>query len=181
MSEDFWKRFNVIPITTTGSGAIDHFFASNSARVPSELVTALQGVPALVAGTRVAMAASLEATLAYSGGPASGSEGTVVLVRTASGDTTTAGNTVFVKWDSGGFFPVSIHHLVPAAKNRKTAANFVRVSAGMGDLDDFFRTSADSQDLVHKATQDLWSLKTTTKGEIYLARLFNEAGDPLKV
>jgi hypothetical protein len=35
--------------------------------------------------------------------------------------------------------------------------------------------------LVHKATKDLWSLKVGEDGSYDIERLFDDAGDPLKI
>ena len=181
MSEDIWKKTNTIKMAS-GSSAIDNFFSTYAADAPSDLRRVMHPAQELSVGTRVAMSSSsLEAAFSYTRGPTPGMEGTVVMVRTSSGDKTAEGNLVFVKWDSGRFYPVSLHHLVPAPRNQKKAFDFVRPTAGAADLDNFFRISADSTDLVHKATKDLWSLQTSKKGEVFLARLFDEVGDPLKV
>jgi len=114
--------------------------------------------------------------------PFAGVKGTVVTVRTASGDTTYLDNGVFVQWDNRG----DKVHCVPP--------NFLRVaSMKVAGLEDFIVLSgpsllANSQilgsqvgELVHKSTKDLWSVKVGEDGTYEIERLFDEAGDPLKV
>jgi len=87
-------------------------------------------VPAM-AGSRVAFADNLGAVLSYPEPPVGGSEGTVVTVRTASGDVTHLDGLVFVKWDDGRFLPAHREHLRLAASqgSKKTAADLAEVNA----------------------------------------------------
>jgi hypothetical protein len=133
------------------------------------------------AGTRVAFDDSVEALLSYSDFPepyndAKRAEGTVVCVRTSSGDTTEFDGRVFVHWDDGQLRSISRHHLLPGS--RKRTARSVRImTADLGDLTDFFR--GDGNDLIHKATKDLWSCRV--EGDQYVVeRLFDTDGEPLK-
>jgi hypothetical protein len=102
------------------------------------------------------------------------------MVRTAEGDATSQDDHVFVKWDDGKFLAMHRHHL-RAASGGKTASTFRRTAASLGDLSDFMRVSNDDNELVHKATRDLWSFEETTGGEFVISRLFKETGEPLKV
>lgn len=128
-------------------------------------------------GTRVTFANNLGAVLSYSDPPDGGAEGTVVMVRTSSGDATALDGLVFVKWDDGKFLPVGREHLRLAATSKRASSYTMRVSS-IGDLTDFMKVSKD--DLVHKATKDLWRVREED-GEFVIERLFDEVGEPLKV
>lgn len=145
------------------------------------VIPVAKSVDTLPAGARVAFQASLEAMLSYTRPPKDGLTGTVVMVRTASGDCTTANGQVFVRWDSGEFFPVYANHLQLSKSLSKRSSDVFMSSQGVGDLGSFLRVSGSDSDLIHKATRDLWSLKTSETGDMYLARLFDETGNPLKV
>jgi hypothetical protein len=132
-----------------------------------------------VAGTRVRFEGKVAALLYYREAPPDGALGTVVKTRTAAGDVTAHDGHVFVKWDVGTYGPVLARHLRLAAPGSRTASNYRRVVAGLGDLGDFLRVASDDS-LVHKATRDLWSL--SRKGDQYvIERLFDDTGKPLKV
>lgn len=127
-------------------------------------------------GTRVQFAGNLAAVLMYETPPASGTRGTIVTVRSASGDLTSLDGLVFVKWDTGSFFPVYREHLRFAEE--QSTRDFTRRVASIGDLSDFIKSAKD--ELVHKATKDLWSLRKEGN-EFVIERLFDETGKPLKV
>lgn len=134
------------------------------------------------AGTRVAFIANLGSVLTYTTPPAPDSEGTVVMVRTAEGDQTGMGDAVFVKFDDGQFMAMHHEHLRRSSPNIKKASNYAFRSAGLGDLSGFLRVSVDlDNELVHRATRDLWSMKRTDEGDFIVARLFDDSGEPLKV
>lgn len=59
----------------------------------------------------------------------------------------------------------------------KTASARVKI-ASLGDLDGFLRTSSDT--LIHKAQGDLWSIQRTSSGELFVERMFDGEGEPLK-
>ena len=112
-----------------------------------------------------------------SGLPRAGSKGTIVAVRTATGERTSLEGDVFVRWDDRNKI-----ESVPAPFLRKAS---VKVS----NLDDFVFLSGNSSmqimaaqesQLVHKATKDLWSVKISEDGSFDVERLFDENGDPLK-
>lgn len=135
-----------------------------------------------IAGTRVSFVSNLESMLTYPDCPDPGTNGTVVTVRTGSGDRTTEGDHVFVLWDDGKFRAMVAHHLQQEGTSR--TANSVRmVVSDFGDISSFFSPASgtgNGDDLVHKATQDLWALKQEG-GQYVIERLFNEDGNPLKV
>lgn len=134
-------------------------------------------VKALSAGTRVKFQSGLSALMAYDNPPEPNAEGTIVLTRTSSGDTTHLNDLVFVKWDNGSFIPAWKAHLKPASKKTASSHSF-RVSS-LGDITDFL-TVTGSDDLIHKATEDLWAV-TRENGSYVISRLFDESGEPLKV
>lgn len=130
----------------------------------------------VAAGTRVAFRGNLGALLSYDSPPEAGAEGEVVMVRSASGDITAAEGLVFVKWDSGAFLPVHREHL--RAANPIPQPSFSKRVASIGDLSDFMKAAGD--DLIHKATKDLWSMRKEGDGFV-IERLFKDTGAPLKV
>jgi hypothetical protein len=139
------------------------------------------------AGTRVRFKANLQSVLSYPDVPDEGVEGTVVTVRSAHGDTTSQDERVFVAWDDGKFRPILAEHLRLSASNKKMAKSVRIVTSDLDALGIAFApaislgvTAAMGDDLVHKATKDLWSFKQD--GESYvIERLFDETGEPLKV
>jgi len=137
-------------------------------------------VPADV-GTRVSFVTNIGSVLQWADPPSNGSEGTVVMVRTAEGDQTSFNGLVFVKFDNGQFLQVDPEYLRRAAGNTKLASSFTRRVSNLGDLSGFLRWGSDDSELVHKATRDLWSFETGNKGEFVISRLFDDTGEPLKV
>jgi hypothetical protein len=131
-----------------------------------------------VTGNRVSFSTDLEAVLSYPNPPAGGSIGTVVTVRTASGDVNHHAGMVFVRWDDGRMMQVYATHLRPSSGRQRVADAVVHRVAGLGDLTDFLKVAKDT--LVHKATKDLWSLKKVGE-DFVIERLFDETGNPLKV
>lgn len=129
-------------------------------------------------GTRVAFDGKLSSLLSYPFPPGIGELGTVVKVRTSSGDTTEFNGLVFVKWDDGRFFGVQRRHLRSASKSR-TATSYRMTVTAMGDLTDFMKSGSED-DLIHKSSKDLWKL-SKANGEFVIERLFDETGNPLKV
>ena len=131
------------------------------------------------AGTRVSFVVNIGSVLTYDKIPES--DGTVVMVRTAEGDTTFQGDMVFVKFDDGLFIPVHRHHLRVATTTKKQASAFVLrlTGPGLGDLTDLFASSERTSDLVRKSTKDLWSFEDQG-GEFVISRLFDADGEPLK-
>lgn len=115
--------------------------------------------------------------------PMAGTKGSVVKVRTASGEVTSMDGEVFVQWDGRG------------DKIDRVDVNFLRVSSmRVASLDEFIVLSGPSLltafgasssnvtgELVHKSTKDLWSVKVGEDGGFEIERLFDPNGDPLKV
>jgi len=134
----------------------------------------------VVAGTRVSFAHNLGSVLAYANLPED--KGTVVTVRHANGDDVTVHNgMVMVAWDDGQFLPVSPEHLRRVAGNSKKAHQVRRSFIEFSTISEMFTQSkTGSNDLVHKATKDLWAFREEG-GEFVIERLFTEDGNPLKV
>jgi hypothetical protein len=143
--------------------------AANAFHVPAE------------AGTRVAFMTNIGSVLSYADPPPSDAEGTVVMVRTAEGDQTGMDGMVFVKFDDGRFMAMHPEHLRAASPNRKVAGGFVRRVGSLGDLSGFLRWGSDDNELVHKATRDLWRCETDQSGGFVISRLFDDTGEPLKL
>lgn len=163
-----------------GRGQKEDYF--QSVRSLTEQIRTATAVPVdIESGSRVAFMANLGSLLTYDDPPTDGLEGTVVTVRTAQGTTTAHENRVFVLWDDGKFRPISHEH-IRAAKTNKRMASSVRIRvADFEDLSLMFTASHNGQDLVHKATKDLWSMKQDTAGKYVIERLFDDTGKPLKV
>lgn len=133
------------------------------------------------AGVRVSFMMNVGAVLTYDDLPADRLEGTIVTVRTGSGDTTHMDGSAFVLFDDGKLRAIRAEHLQLAkSSNKKASAVRLRV-ASIGDISFAFSTVAGHQDeLVHKATKDLWAFHKD--GDSYvIERLFSENGEPLKV
>jgi hypothetical protein len=130
-------------------------------------------------GTRVSFVHSLDAALTYPDMPPDNAEGLVVTVKTAFGKGTSFEGYVCVLWDTGKFQQVLPRHLTKVTA-KKLASSFKFRVADLGDLASFFGQSVNASDeLVHKSTNDLWSLKKD--GESYvIERLFDDTGSPIK-
>jgi len=134
----------------------------------------------LKAGTRVAFIHTLSSCLTYTNPPKVDAVGTVLTLRTANGPSTSQDGYVFVKWDDGEFRSILASHL-RLTKPLKTVSKYRRVYSDLGDLSLSFITSSDSGDeLVHKATKDLWAVKKDGSSYV-IERLFDDNGSPLKV
>ncbi|MFA6235283.1 MAG: hypothetical protein WC824_14000 [Bacteroidota bacterium] len=131
------------------------------------------------AGTRVAFLANLGSVLSYSDVPHPACEGTVVTVKTANGPATYQGSDVFFLWDDSNFRVIRAEHL-KLGSPRKTANNFRMVVSDLGDISSMFVNAGSGDDLVHKATKDLWSCHKDG-GNYVIERLFDDTGKPLKV
>lgn len=130
------------------------------------------------AGTRVRFVANLESVLTYPDVPDPKIAGTVVTVRTGSGDTTYLDGRVFVAWDDGVFRSIAPEHL-RAFNSMRQAKNVRMVVSDLGDISSLFTASSSSNDLIHKATKDLWAVRKV--GDQYsIERLFDGDGTPLK-
>ena len=133
-----------------------------------------------VAGTRVSFISYLGSLLTYDDIPDEGLMGTIVTVRTAMGDTTNLDGNVFVLWDDGKLRGIRAEHLQVDATSKQASVVRMRV-ANVTSISDFFTAaSGRSDELVHKATKDLWALKQDGDSFV-IERLFKEDGTPLKV
>ena len=127
-------------------------------------------------GTRVAFNSNLGVALSFEDTPDHGAMGTVVSVRSASGEVTSHGESVFIEWDDGQFRAINAQYLVVVEDTTKKAHQ-VKVGS-LGDLTDFLKVSKDT--LVHKSTKDIWSFKK--EGDEYvIERMLGEDGTPLKI
>jgi len=137
------------------------------------------------AGTRVGFVADLDSVLSYPDIPDQGVEGTVVVVRSAHGDLTSHEGRVFVTWDDGKFRAIRAEHLRFIKSGKRTARSVRMVVSDLDSLAAFFTpaigsTAQAGDDLVHKATKDLWSFRQEGQNFV-IERLFKEDGEPLKV
>ena len=132
------------------------------------------------AGNRVAFITNIGSVLTYADIPADGLEGTVITVKTGAGKATSQDERVFVLWDDGKFRAIQAEHLRRAKGNRRIAQNVRMVVAEFMDLTAFFAPTGTADELVHKATKDLWAVKENDGGFV-IERLFNDSGKPLKV
>lgn len=187
--DDFWNNLILGQQTRTAS-SLDAYLQN---REDSVAHTGLRGLtdkgrasnafplPA-AAGARVAFIANIGSVLQWRDPPADGAEGTVVMVRTAEGDQTSLNGLIFVKFDDGRFLQIDPEFLRASTSNTKVASSFQRRVANLGDLSGFLRWGTDDgNELVHKATRDLWSFDTTEEGDFVISRLFDDTGEPLRV
>jgi hypothetical protein len=183
--DDFWSSLTTGAQTRTASSLDAYLSGKSSDPTGMRLLTdkgrfsAALPVP-VGAGVRVSFITNIGSVVYYPDPPHPDTQGTVVMVRTAEGDATSQGDHVFVKWDDGRFMAMHREHLRAASKS-KTASGFCRTASSLGDLSDFMRVSNDENELVHKATRDLWSFEEKENGEYIISRLFSETGEPLKV
>lgn len=169
----------------------DQFLSGFHTKVASSMDNFLRGQPfdsphftsvqnhAYKAGDRVLFDATEEAILTHDDAPEDRTEGTVVAVKTASGILTKYQKTAFVKWDDGNFMRVETKFL---KKGRKKKGSSFQVSfdSQKSFMGSFVPRSKNANELVHKATQDLWALEKNDEG-FTLSRLFDETGKPLRV
>ena len=120
------------------------------------------------AGTRVSFNANLGAVLTYKNPPEHGSIGTVIVANTGAGQATHLGDMVFVQWDGGEAQMIDHRHL---------RAEQLRV-ASLGDLTEYFDKTAKDNELVHKATNDFWSLSQDGE-EWVIERLADDSSGPI--
>lgn len=172
---NFWD--DNISLNSTAVNTLDAHLSGNT--VVQDHLRGLRATTSEIpSGTRVAFDGKLSSLLCYPAPPGIGACGTVVKVRTSSGDTTEFNGLVFVKWDDGRFFGVQRGHLRAGSKSR-TANSYRMTVTAMGDLTDFMKSGTD-EELVHKSSKDLWKL-SKANGEYVIERLFDETGNPLKV
>lgn len=134
-------------------------------------------------GTRVSFVANLSSVLTYPDVPDPSVKGTVVTVRTAGGDSTLGDGRLFILWDDGKFRPMCPEHV--RLEMGKTAKSVRMVTSDLDSISTMFVPAMDvntasGNDLVHKTTRDLWSVKQEG-GEFLIERLFDGDGNPLKV
>jgi len=179
---NFWKALGNLGSERTASN-LDQFLsgAVDTTIKPKKLAeqNSVQKVALPVAtGTRVTFHANLQAALTYPTIPADKTAGVVVTVRTASGKTNTHDGRVFVAFQDGTFGSFYPQHLRYASSTR-TAKSVIRRVSSLGDLSDFVMSKQANDELIHKATKDLWSFKKSADGYV-LERLFDDDGNPLK-
>lgn len=186
--DDFWEALTLGQQSRTAS-SLDAHLAEREAELAGSGLRGLTDkgraanalpFPAPV-GARVAFVTNIGSVLSYSDPPAPGTEGTVVMVRTAEGDQTGMEGMVFVKFDDDRFMAIHPEHLRVASPSHKVARGFVRRVGSLGDLSGFLRWGNDDNELVHKATRDLWRCETAEDGSVVISRLFDDSGEPLKV
>ena len=170
---------NAVDQTLTGNNLEDARTSSLQALTQREREKNALGLP-VDAGVRVRFAGALGAVMSYDNPPHPGTEGTVVMVRSAFGDITNHDSRVFVKWDTGEFCPMDTTHLRRVAGAKQAQAVQLRIS-NLGDISELFSTAGSKEgDLIHKATEDLWSV-SKEGDQFVISRLFDDSGDPLKV
>jgi hypothetical protein len=176
--DDFYEEFGGVFATTKVDRILDDHFGENSFRSVQALARIEEIRDEWPSGKRVAFVTNLDSVLTYGNFPDPGTAGTVVKVRTGTGDATMFEERVFVLWDDGKMRPILAKHLKPSPN--KTATNVRMVVADLGDIATFFTPTTAGDELVHKATKDLWSLQQNGEGFV-LERLFQQDGKPLKV
>ena len=156
-----------------GGSSIDSMLSSK--HVP-EMHGASSKTAKIESGTRVRFSSTLSSLLHYANTPDTDVFGTVVLVKTASGHTTVSpdGRT-YVKWDDNVFRAIRAEHLIPVRIKKSHAQHFADFSA----VSSSFSVVGDDE-LIHKATKDLWSFSKDREGGYKLERLFDETGKPIK-
>jgi hypothetical protein len=128
----------------------------------------------------VKFVASLASVLSYSDIPSGDMEGTIIKVKTAEGKITHREGRAFVLWDDGKFRPVLAEHLRRASPRKRMATAVRMTVANLGDISGIFK-AANGDELIHKATRDLWSFRQDKNGSFVIERLFDDEGKPLKV
>lgn len=138
--------------------------------------------PPYLAGQRVAFIANVGSVLTYDNVPGDGVEGTIIKIKSGGEKITATDNLVYVQWDDGNFRPILAEHLRQGSSNKRMAKNVAIRVANLGMLGEFFTQHTASDELVHRATKDLWSFrKDSGEGGYVIERLFDYKGAPLKV
>ena len=186
MRDDFW---NDISSSFRSAGMDEHLGDCGlegahftSMQQLTDAGRALAGLKLSVdAGTRVRFLSNVGSILTYDSVPGKGIDGTVITVKTGTGNTTNLDGRVFVLWDDGKCRGILAEHLRPASVASKRASVYRMVVADLGDLTAFFSKSAsgESNELVHKSTQDLWAFHQDND-QFVIERLFDETGEPLR-
>lgn len=172
----FWENGGFFVPATAGS--LDSHLSGDSTM--QDYARGRKASGPVPSGTRVAFSGTLSALISYPDPPERGETGTVVMVRTAMGDATEQDGMVFVKLDSGRLTALHREHLRRAPTVTRTANAYRMTVTAMGDLTDFMKSADGGDDLIHKATKDLWKL-SKSGGDFVIERLFDETGKPLKV
>lgn len=126
-------------------------------------------------GTRVVFVPNLETLLMYADPPPHYGEGSVVMVRSANSNSTMRHGFVYVKWDDGKLRSIRPEHLEKLSSQDKS----VKIITSRSKIALSFDV-AHQNELVHKATKELWSFQKTSDGKFSLERLFDENGEPVK-
>ena len=115
--------------------------------------------------------------------PKSGTKGTVVSVKTATGDITSMDGEVFVQFDGrSNIDRIPVNFLRVASMKVSNIDDHFIVLSGPSLMASFMSQAGDKEStLVHKATKDLWSMRLSDDGTYDVERLFDENGDPLKI
>lgn len=185
--DDFWETF---ANTYVVESAIDQVLQGKNLGGPETV--SLQDLtdrgrmanalpPPYDAGRRVAFIANVGSVLTYENVPGDSIEGTIIKVKSGGEKTTSSGDgLVFVQWDDGRFRPIFAEHLRPGSSNQRMARNVAIRVADFGMMGQFFSPHTAGDELVHKATKDLWSFRKDDGGYV-IERLFDSTGTPLKV
>ena len=184
---DFWNNLINSPFVTTASSIDRHLNGGKS--VEGSLFSTVRDLTDSIknskciklpieGGARVSFSGTLGSILTYDNPPMPNTTGTIVTVRTAFGDSTTHEGRVFIKWDTGEFGSFDPVHIYPSTS--KQANNMKLRVSNIGDISALFANNNKEGELIHKATQDIWSFKKTNEG-FTIERLFDDSGSPLKV
>ncbi len=116
-----------------------------------------------------------------SGFPNHGTKGTIYAVETMGGKKTAMDGSAFVKWDGSNKITLApLTHIKVASKKVANLDDFSFLNNN--SLSQFIVAKGDMNDvLVHKSSQDLWSLKVGEDGSFDIERLFDDNGEPLKI
>jgi hypothetical protein len=186
---DFWDDFVDAGVTSQKTEALDSYLSGKklggdshaSVRALTDREREKRALPLPVeAGSRVTFASNVGSVLAYPDCPTDGVGGTVVAVKSSLGNITAHEEKVFVKWDDGKFIPTYRQHLRKLPKANSKQASYRKVVANLLDLTGFMRMGSEDE-LIHKATRDLWGFHVDDAGNYVIERLFNDEGEPLKV
>lgn len=168
MATNFWDRMT----QSMGNPCAGYSFSQASGQEAPVLNRTYK------AGQRVRLIESAETFLMYSKPPAATTHGTVVMVKTSSGKATTTNGFASVQWDDGQFLPVHVSHLQGLTSKR--ASKYAYELGNSSLLDQFLKVAGQEDELVHKASRDLWAIEQDGQ-QVRIMRLFSETGTPLKV
>jgi hypothetical protein len=133
--------------------------------------------PSFEQGTRV-VAHTNNGIILPSQLPSSGTKGTVVAVDTPDGEITSLEGEIFVRFDNRN-------------KIDRIPSDFLKVaSMKVANLDEHFIVlsgpslmcfASEQPALIHKSSEDLWTVKMGEDGSYEVERLFDDKGNPLKL